>query len=171
MYLDYDGVLHPEDVRLDRKRHPYVASPAGHRLFEHAELLSTLLAPYPEIRLVLSTSWVRVYGSVSRAAKPLPPALGSRIIGATYHRKMNEQRFAQMPRGMQIWDDVVRRHPIDWLAIDDAHHDWPAWCRANLVCSDEILGISAPPVLAELKEKLAAMHARRHPSDSPLQGA
>jgi HAD domain in Swiss Army Knife RNA repair proteins len=163
LYLDYDGVLHPEDVRLDRRRRAYIASPEGHRLFEHAELLNGLLAPYPEISLVLSTSWVRVYGSVSRVAKRLPPALGTRVIGATYHREMDEHRFAQMPRGMQIWADVLRRHPIDWLAVDDMHHDWPVWCRANLVCSDAILGISAPPVLAELRAKLAAMHARRTP--------
>jgi ABC transporter transmembrane region/HAD domain in Swiss Army Knife RNA repair proteins len=89
LYLDFDGVLHPEDVRMDRKRRPYVASPPGHELFEHAALLHKLLAPHPDIRIVLSTSWVHVYGSVSKVAKRLPPALGARVIGATYHSEMD----------------------------------------------------------------------------------
>jgi hypothetical protein len=157
LYLDFDGVLHPEDVRRDRKRRPYVASPPGHTLFEHADLVADLLRPYPEVRIVLSTSWVRVYDSVSRATKCLPPELRLRVIGATYHRQMSVDGFLQMSRGMQVWADVQRRSPDAWLAIDDDDSNWPTWCREQLVRTDEVLGLGSPPVLDAFTRKLAAM--------------
>ncbi len=46
LYLDFDGVLHPEDVWRRPKFGPYVATPPGHTLFEDASLLVALLNPY-----------------------------------------------------------------------------------------------------------------------------
>ena len=106
---------------------------------------------------MLSTSWVRVYDSVSRAAKCLPPGLRRRVIGATYHRQMSVDGFLQMSRGMQVWADVQRRSPDAWLAIDDDDSDWPTWCREQLVRTDEVLGLGSPIVLDAFTSKLAAM--------------
>jgi HAD domain in Swiss Army Knife RNA repair proteins len=78
---------------------------------------------------------------------------------------MDEEFFRVASRGMQIWADVVRRQPQSWLAIDDDWLQWPAWCRDHLVRTDEVLGISAPEVLAELQAKLAAMHNVRFEDD------
>ncbi|MDR5750361.1 MULTISPECIES: HAD domain-containing protein [unclassified Caballeronia] len=157
LYLDFDGVLHPEDVHMQTGRGPFIASPVGHKLFEHAGLLAEALGPYPELRIVLSTSWVRVYRSVRRITRKLPPELSARVVGATYHGAMDAESFKAAPRGMQVWSDVLRRQPADWLALDDDYLHWPAWCRDKLVRTDEILGVSAPAVLAELRAKLAAM--------------
>jgi len=71
---------------------------------------------------------------------------------------MDAELFKQAPRGMQVWADVLRRRPNDWLAIDDDYLHWPTWCRHKLVQTHEVLGISAPVVLAELRAKLAAMY-------------
>ncbi|MGF6937145.1 hypothetical protein OKW41_006307 [Paraburkholderia sp. UCT70] len=158
LYLDFDGVLHPEDVHMRTGRGPYIASPEGHTLFEHAELLERVLLPYPGVRIVLSTSWVRMYKSVARVARKLPPELRERVIGATYHGAMDAESFRQAPRGMQVWSDVLRRKPDDWLAVDDDYLHWPTWCRDKLVRTHEIQGISTPVVLADLRAKLAAMH-------------
>jgi hypothetical protein len=56
LYLDFDGVLHPEEVYQRRGAPPYVKHPAGHTLFEHAELLAEVLKPYVNVAVVLSTS-------------------------------------------------------------------------------------------------------------------
>jgi hypothetical protein len=157
LYLDFDGVLHPEDVWRRPGWGPYVATPPGHRVFEHADLLLELLRPYPDIRIVLSTSWVRVLGSVRKVARRLPPELRSRVIGATWHSSMSADGFQEMPRGIQVWSDVRRRLPEAWLALDDDDAGWPAECRDHLVHTDAVLGISAPSVLAYLKEKLTLM--------------
>ncbi len=91
-------------------------------------------------------------------ARRLTHGLQARVVGATYHSRMDPAEFAAAPRGMQIWSDVLRRKPKAWLALDDDWLHWPSWCRENLIRTDPVLGISAPGVLAELKTKLAAMH-------------
>lgn len=37
LYLDFDGVLHPENVYMQPGQGPYIESPEGHKLFEHAK--------------------------------------------------------------------------------------------------------------------------------------
>lgn len=160
LFLDLDGVTHPESVYLLHKHGPTLLDAPGHSLFEHCPLLEQTLEPYPELRIVLSTSWVRRYrGSIRRVSRRLTPGLQARVVGATYHSRMDPAEFAAAPRGVQIWSDVLRRKPVDWLALDDDYLHWPAWCRDKLVRTDPVLGISEPSVLAELKTKLAAMHA------------
>ncbi|MEK6316304.1 hypothetical protein DID96_02665 [Burkholderia sp. Bp8963] len=155
LFLDYDGVLHPENVFLLHRRGPTLQNSPGHQLFEHCALLEELLASYSDVRIVLSTSWVRRYrGSIHRVSRRLTPGLQARVIGATYHSRMDVAEFSQAPRGMQIWADVLRRTPSAWLALDDDYLHWPAWCREQLVRTDPLLGISEPHVLAELKRKL-----------------
>lgn len=127
-------------------------------LFEHTPLLARCLEPYPELRIVLSTSWVRVCRSVCKAARRLPLALRRRVVGASFHGGMDPTRFRSMPRGVQVWGDVCRRQPEAWLALDDDDAGWPAACRGNLLRTDPELGISAPAVLMELQTRLAAMH-------------
>ena len=157
LYLDFDGVLHHEDVWWDPRRGAYMNA-HGHRLFEHVSLLEDLLAPWPEVKIVLSTSWVGHYG-FSRTARRLGPALRSRCIGATWHTAMRdtEHAFVRLPRGVQVAQDVARRKPAAWVAIDDDHDDWPVQLETHLVRSNPILGLSAPVVLADVREKLRAM--------------
>ncbi|MBB3182275.1 HAD domain-containing protein [Variovorax sp. Sphag1AA] len=166
LYLDFDGVLHHEEVYWTPRRGAYI-KPEGHALFEHARLLEQVLAPYPTPRIVLSTSWVRAY-SCAKSAKRLPPSLRSRVIGATFHSEMNEDAFATKARGIQVFEDVCRRRPRAWLALDDDDFNCPSWCRENLVHTHHELGISEPSVLAELREKLQLAHAA---FDSPTERA
>jgi len=157
LYLDFDGVLHHENVLWHPKRGAYLCAPAEHSLFQHAGLLEDILAPYPDLRIVLSTSWVLRYG-YSRAGKRLPSGLRARVIGATFHTVMNLDTYLQLVRGRQVWADVARRLPRAWLALDDSYQDWPDWCLENLVRTHEVLGISDAAVQDELRHKLARMY-------------
>lgn len=167
LYLDYDGVLHPEDVLRHPKRGIYLAPKyEGHRLFEHCDLLAAELAPYPEIALVLSTSWVRVL-RYQRALSYLPPVLRERVVGATFHTAMNRQSFESLSRGQQVVSDVGRRKPIAWLAVDDDAEHWPAAYVDHLVRTDPVNGVAG--VLDELRARLqAVMHAAG--GTTPSQG-
>jgi hypothetical protein len=158
LYLDFDGVLHHENVVWGHKRGPQLKAPLQYSLFQHVPLLEDLLGPYPEVRIVLSTSWARVYGC-DKASTRLPGTLRARVIGATFHSKMFEQGFIAAPRGMQVWSDVLRRKPKDWLALDDDWLHWPKWCLDKYVRTHEHEGISEPTVRAEIELKLVAMHA------------
>lgn len=70
---------------------------------------------------------------------------------------MFEESFVDTARGYQIWNDVRRRKPRDWIALDDDFKDWPTWCLNRLVKTNEVDGISDPAVLRDLRRKLASM--------------
>jgi HAD domain in Swiss Army Knife RNA repair proteins len=154
LYLDFDGVLHHENIWWHPRRGPYVNTP-GYQLFEHMPLLENVLTSFPEVRIVLSTSWVRVR-RYSRAAKRLSPDLRERVIGATFHTRMNRTDFEALPRGVQILNDVVRRRPSHWVALDDDAEGWVPEYREYLIHCDSVLGISAPGVLDALKTRLSS---------------
>jgi hypothetical protein len=80
LYLDFDGVLHPDEIYRIRGR--IVLRCDGMNLFEWAPLLVDHLEPYPDPRIILSTSWIRTL-SLNEARAWLPVSLGSRVIGAT----------------------------------------------------------------------------------------
>jgi hypothetical protein len=158
LYLDFDGVLHHQNCLWHPKRGAYLHASKEYELFQHAELLADLLKPFPEVQIVLSTSWALQYG-VTGAAKRLPEALQSRVIGGTFHsRHMSQTEFQyEKPRGVQVYEDVLRRRPREWLALDDTNEGWPPESVGHFIQTDESEGISAPHVLAEIKKKLQAM--------------
>ena len=152
LYLDFDGVLHHDDVWWHPRRGAYITAP-GYRLFEHSLLLETALANFPDVAIVLSTSWVRVR-RYSEAVKRLTPKLRERVIGATFHTRMNRRGFEGLPRGIQVLNDVARRQPRHWIALDDDVAGWVPEFRDHLIHTDGVLGLSAPGVLEALREHL-----------------
>jgi len=177
LYLDFDGVLHHHDVRWRKKGGAYL-EPAGFTLFEHAQLLEDWLRPYPQVRIVLATSWVVRYHCY-RAARRLPEALRARVIGGTYHshvagadederqayggRRRNPRvdAFCAKPRGVQVAEDAQRRKPSAWFALDDDDENWPASSRSCLVKTDPALGLSAPDIAGKVAEHLQRICAQR----------
>lgn len=154
LYLDFDGVLHPEPVY----RHPkggmfFGIEHTGHCLFEYAEVLVEALAPYPHVAIVLSTSWVRVL-SYSQARAYLPEPLRSRVIGATFHSAMNKFEFDAMSRGAQVLADATRRSATSWVALDDDDEGWGTAASPRLVLTERTSGLSEPQALKELSDKL-----------------
>lgn len=179
LFLDYDGVLSPERVFWHPKTGPYIHSSKGHTLFEHALLLEYMLKPYPDVQIVLSTAWamraspearirlnIRAGYGFAKALKRLPLGLQRRVIGGTYHSTMDWEQFKDAPRGMQVWSDVLRRQPQDWLALDDDYLHWPAWCRDKYIRTDEENGLAEPVVRKEFEAKLAAMVERAEAAEA-----
>lgn len=161
LYLDFDGVVHPDAVFIERGGR-IVLRRDGIALFEWSPLLVQALAPHPDVRIVLSTSWVRVT-SFDYAKSQLPPELQRRVIGATYHTRMREgcenrryatEPFALLSRFKQIHQHVQRHGVERWLAIDDDAEHWPDGHRANLVETDGELGLAEPGKVEELARKL-----------------
>ena len=156
LYLDFDGVLHHENVLWHPKKGAWLSAPKEFKLFQHAELLEDLVKDFDELKIVLSTAWVKRYG-FEKCARKLPQKLQKKCVGATFHSHMDLMQFEGASRGMQVWSDVVRRKPSDWLAVDDDAFNWPKWCLDNLVHTHPILGISDETVLQQLKSKLDVM--------------
>lgn len=169
LYLDFDGVLHHDNCLWHPRRGAYLHAPEGYRLFQHAPLLEAMLAPYPKVKVVLSTSWVRQY-RYSGAAKRLPESLRSRVIGATYHSHMENPWFWEKPRWKQIWEDVCRRGPGSWLALDNDVEEWPPQLARHLVASDDTDGINPPAIQADLRMRLRQLAALELPPTAPPSG-
>ena len=155
LYLDFDGVLHHENVWWHPQIGPYFPShpPVTSKLFEHVPLLEDLIAPYPKLQIVLSTSWVIHYGC-AHAAKQLGPRLRQRVIGSTFHTRLHFKSFEELHRGAQVLHDVNRRKPSDWIALDDANEGWPPSAEKHYVQTHPQLGISEPIVLEKFKAHL-----------------
>jgi len=162
LFLDFDGVLHHEDVFI----HPingilkgiYIMQ-SGRTLFEWMPILENLLKPYPDVAIVLSTSWVHSR-SFSFAKTQLSESLQQRVIGATFdNRLMHEEDFLVQSRGLQIANDVERRKTNQWIALDDDDEGWPDWCLSNLIKTKGDTGLSDPRVRVELRKRLEQLHA------------
>ncbi|WP_151638727.1 HAD domain-containing protein [Noviherbaspirillum aerium] len=156
LYLDFDGVLHHENVLTHPYRGIYIAAP-GRTLFEWMSILEDLLAPHPDVAIVLSTSWV-LGRSFDFAKSRLSPSLQKRVIGATFnHRLIRKDEFSLLSRGLQIAEDVSRREPKSWFALDDEHVGWPTWCREKLIRTDGAVGISDPDAQHAVRTRLDEM--------------
>ncbi len=156
LYLDFDGVLHPADVRVsptDRRPQVYMrGQPTDHPLFEHLQLLERLLEPYPQLRIILSTSWVREF-NYEFALGQLTPSLQARVIGATLYPAPTRYYCIQI--------DVEERRIQQWLALDDDLNCWPESEMARVVApTDRLLGLAQPGVAEQLSTALAALCSR-----------
>lgn len=158
VYLDFDGVLHDDAVYWHPKRGIYLATPER-LLFEWSHILVDLLSPYPDFRIILSTSWVRAK-SYEYAKAQLPHPIRERTIGATFHhRDMHKIEFDLAPRGVQIWNDVLRRNPTAWIAIDNDPKGWPPHCRDRLILTQDRLGLSEEKVQTQIASALSSMNS------------
>jgi hypothetical protein len=141
--LDFDGVLHRGDAY--RTRHGIVSSdPSRIKLFEYAGLLAAALKPYPDVEIVLSTTWVEALG-FNRARDALPEkALRDRVVGATYHsRYYDALRWSEIARGHQVLRYVRGHRLLTWLAIDDRLDGFET-VRDRLVLCDPDKGLGDP---------------------------
>ncbi|OBY86769.1 hypothetical protein ACM14_04145 [Delftia sp. JD2] len=165
LYLDLDGVVHHEAVlwhpRFGIYMSPYQA--AGHSLFEWLPLLQEELAPYPQVALVLSSTWCIRPGYV-KTLQRLPEQMRKRFIGGTFHRRVHGANpwllasFQNTSRGQQILADVTRRKPRQWLALDDDIEDWPTTILDRLVACDGRKGLSDPQTRQTLRQMLQKCH-------------
>lgn len=121
--------------------------------------LERALTPFPQVALILSSSWC-VWPGYGKTLKRLPPTLRDRFVGGTYHQREHgsdprlKAAFQSTTRGQQVVADVLRRRPGQWLALDDHTENWPEWALPNLVACDGRTGLSDVRVQAELDVKL-----------------
>jgi hypothetical protein len=142
LFLDFDGVLHPENAaRMDWRIERIV----GENLFCWLPLLEKLLAPYPELRILVTSDWRRHFSNES--LKDLLGPLGSRFLDVvlTYSPSRYEE----------IATEADKRQLQRWLALDD-HSSVQEAAAANerLIWCPPAEGLSSERVQRELTEKL-----------------
>lgn len=158
LYLDYDGPMHADDVYTSRdlegNRVPRMGR-MGRTLFENAPILARMLEPYPDLPIVLSTSWVMVFG-FDKAKSFLIPELQRRVIGGVFHREyFPKSQYLYTYRGDQVRRDVHERGVERWVAIDDDTNGWDG-LGAHICLVNRNVGLGDSATQAHLAALLAA---------------
>lgn len=158
LFLDFDGVLHPDAVFRNRKG---LKLQGEGQLFMWTPILAQALIDLPQIKIVLSTTWVRHLG-FQRACSYLPEAVQGRVIGATWHSAfarnwVDQNWWDAASRYEQICRYVARASLTDWIAIDDDTVDWPPETLSRLVPCDGMLGLSQPGCAELLHARLSEL--------------
>jgi len=157
LYLDYDNCLHCCDAF--KTADGIVPSDPTETFFEFAGVLENLLAPYPALRIVLSTSWVQALGfEPARDSLPLA-SLRARVVGATFNPEENLERASrETPRGQQVRRHAERYGIKWWLAVDDMRAGFDGY-ETHLVHCQQGVGLGDKDVQRVLAERLSVMCA------------
>ncbi len=157
LYLDFDGVLHPDAVYPSKEG---LVLRAPGELFMHADILIEAIKVNSDIEIVLSTSWVSTLG-YQTTLNYMPKALRERVLGATYYKQSSDyytdHPFDNMTRFEQIHEHVKANVISNWIAIDDLHsntQDWPLEYWPHLVICDGNKGLGDEETQADLNTKL-----------------
>ncbi|WP_091790077.1 HAD domain-containing protein [Paraburkholderia steynii] len=152
LFLDFDGTTHRQSAL--RTRRGIVSSAPNIKLFEFAPVLVDCIKPYPQLEIVLSTSWVRALG-YQRAKNALPVELRERVVGATYHSKFYDAwAWPVIGRGIQVLRYVQTHHLTRWVAIDDEIDGFEEFLNHVVRC-DVMLGLGDEATQRLLRIRLA----------------
>ena len=157
LFLDYDGCLHPMSVSHTGNK-PVLYGESS-KLFERAPDLVALLAPYPDVDIVLITDWVERYGAEA-TIRYLPQPLQERVVGTTDEFGDNSLKWLGLSKFDRIMRYVTGRRINDWLALQHDDGGWPEAFMTQLVWSHPELGLAEKKTLVDLKDKLYLLNAR-----------
>jgi len=151
LFLDFDGVLHDVDApQIEYEGRGLTITGAG--LFRHAPRLAALLAAYPDVRVVISSSW-SMHFSVDELKARLG-TLGALVIGTT-------QDLAHESRYAACEEMSLQLDAIDWRMLDDqvsivfGNEEPPPWALQRVLFCDPVLALSTPGVWDRLTNWLA----------------
>jgi Swiss Army Knife RNA repair-like protein len=145
LFLDFDGVLHPAGCHMDRH-------------FCELPRFEALMREYPDVRIVISSSWQRSF--------PLPALralfsadIAARIIGRTLTADPDGDAKS---RHQQIWFYLGRAGATSarWIALDDAERQFPRKCPQLVLC-DPVRGFDELAA-EQLIARLASLKVPRH---------
>jgi hypothetical protein len=113
LFLDFDGVLHPNRCPEEQ-------------LFCNLPLLATVLADFPQVGLVVSSSWRHTVAWEALRARFTPPLAGQLVgftptaaPGIAFAREIECERF------VEAFCRYRAAATLPWWALDDM----PAWFR------------------------------------------
>jgi hypothetical protein len=140
LFLDFDGVTHPDPCEMGR-------------LFIKLPLIEAVLRRFDDCKIVISSSW-RVVHPLDEMRGFFAVDMQSRVIGMT-----PQQRFAMGILDLQpgysrqweceawlssqrVWLPHERRLDAPWIAIDDRHDWFRADCK-NLLATNSRMGFTS----------------------------
>lgn len=148
LYLDFDGVLHPNGEPAIDESGRLCHNP---NLFCWLDDLQQVLDDFEEVRVIVSSDWRRLFDDETLIQ--LLGNVGSRFFGVV--ECTNTERYAE------ILQDSSRRNVMHWLAIDD-HKSIRAAAPSDerLIFCWPDKGISELAKQEELNRKIRALQTK-----------
>lgn len=153
MFLDFDGVVHPEPCY-------------GKNTFRSLPLIEAVLREFPGVQIVISSTWRLTWKyeeeSILHMRKYFSPDIAQRVVGVTPDFRYLERNTA--PTGLSnyqrewectAWLRTHRHAWTPWLALDDR----PYWFKpfsTNLMITDHKTGFVQKDEV-ELRRRLAVL--------------
>lgn len=139
LYLNYDGVLHPNRVSYSDASEGRLQV-GGHTLFEHNARLVELLRGRDAVRIVLNTWWVYAFG-VERAVCCLPQSLQERVDDSTlrFHESYPEGHVPDRYEASKAM--ACKRVRAEVLILDSADSRWPACWLPRCLLLNPLIGL------------------------------
>ena len=148
LFLDFDGVLHPE--------HDGEPTPAD-RVFCHLPRFEAVMRDFPEVEIVISSMWREQFPLDELRAR-FSRDIAARIIGATPVTPRLDDKYMPARREGEIleWLAAAGRESAPWLAIDDAEWQFQQHRDRLIACTwyvgfDDAAEAALRAVLAEDK--------------------
>ena len=145
LFLDFDGVLHPDRYSLTNYDPDRVFK--NNEMFSQAPLLAGLLTEY-SCQIIISSSW-RFTHSLEEMKEKLPKSIAKNVIGTT-----GEAYVGPHPRYNEIKEYLISSNKslFSWRALDDSKIEFPNGCTDLILC-DRNTGIASKQI-QELKKWL-----------------
>ena len=154
LFLDYDGVLHPQTPRQN-------LSDADNRLFSYLPRLEAVLRDFPQYRIVVSSSW-REGRPWENVISAFSGDISQRIIGSTPVLQRKEPPYPKHPRfdEIELYLAAKGQQRVRWLALDDEARLFPPDCPNLLLCADGFRQAEEDALRARFKEQFRKNVAR-----------
>ena len=125
LFLDFDGVLHSA---LNAAGHPDD--------FNKLPLLENWLRQYPEVDVVISSSW-REIKRMEALREIFSEDLRQRVVDKCPIIPINEETNYYRYEEILTWIKLIKYDGL-WLALDDAAHEFPPFFDRLVVCQKNI---------------------------------
>lgn len=125
LFLDFDGVLHS------------ASNAVGHRDdFNKLPLLQNWLRKYPEIDVVISSSW-RELMKIGALREIFSEDLRHRVVDTTPIISLDSEMQYYRYEEILTWIKLNNYQGL-WFALDDATHEFPPFFDRLIVCQKNI---------------------------------
>ena len=148
LLTDFDGVFHALAEPVLDESFRLIDNP---RLFLWVPILCEILAPFPDVKIIVSSDWRRIVDDENLV----------RLLGPVGNRFVGVMESYGGSRADEIKTEVRRRNLTRWLAIDD-HPTVQVASRKNwrfIPCHPES-GLSCERVQQELEQKLSRLRGK-----------
>ena len=161
LFLDFDGVLHPEYV--GESAPPEVA-------FCHLHRFQTVIADFPLVRIVISSTWRTQFAFVNLRGR-FSRETASRIVGVTPQHQLTEDKVQRVrlsglgERESEIvaWLQMNGYEQSPWIALDDAVWDFRRY-RDHVVECKNYIGLD-DAAATRLRQTLDSAAIGKYPID------